>query len=77
MIAGYTDPCKHHCNPTATEFARNQQAVQEKNSSVQKFVRTRVNGGLSCITAFSVDTCNLGFKPPQTSLFSCNLFLRK
>ena len=37
-----TDPCKHHCNRICTDPCK--QAVQEQNSSVQKFVRTRVNG---------------------------------
>ena len=36
-----TDPCKHHCNRICTDPCK--QAVQEQNSSVQKFVRTRVN----------------------------------
>ena len=37
-----TDPCKHHCNRICTDPCK--QAIQEQNSSVQKFVRTRVNG---------------------------------
>ena len=37
-----TDPCKHHCNRICTDPCK--QAVQEQNSSVQKFVRTCVNG---------------------------------
>ena len=36
------DPCKHHCNRICTDPCK--QVVQEQNSSVQKFVRTRVNG---------------------------------
>ena len=38
------DPCKHHCNRICTDPCK--QAVQEQNSSVQKFVRTRVNEAL-------------------------------
>ena len=41
-----TDPCKHHCNRICTDPCK--QAVQEQNSSVQKFVWTHVNGALSC-----------------------------
>ena len=37
-----TDPCKRHCNRICTDPCK--QAVQEQNSSVQKFARTRVNG---------------------------------
>ena len=37
-----TDPCKHHRNRICMDPCK--QAVQEQNSSVQKFVRTRVNG---------------------------------
>ena len=37
-----TDPCKQHCNRICTDPCK--QAVQEQNSFVQKFVRTRVNG---------------------------------
>ena len=40
-----TDPCKHHCNRICTDPCK--QAVQEQNSSMQKFVRTRVNGALA------------------------------
>ena len=36
-----TDPCKDHCNRICTDPCK--QAVQEQYSSVQKFVRTRVN----------------------------------
>ena len=39
-----TDPCKHHCNRICTVPCK--QAVQKQNLSVQKFVRTRVNGAL-------------------------------
>ena len=39
-----TDPCKHHCNRIYTDPCK--RAVQEQNSSLQKFVRTRVNGAL-------------------------------
>ena len=42
-----TDPCKHHCNRICTDPCKTcKQAVQEQNSSVQKFVRTRVKPGL-------------------------------
>ena len=37
-----TDPCKHHCSRICTDSCK--QAVQEQNSSAQKFVWTRVNG---------------------------------
>ena len=36
-----TEPCKHHCNRICTDPCK--QAVQEQNSSMQKFVRTCVN----------------------------------
>ena len=42
-----TDPCKHHCNRICTDPCK--QAVQEQNSSLQKFVRTRVNGALNSL----------------------------
>ena len=38
----YTDPCKHHCFRICPDPC--EQAVQEQNSSVQKFIRTGVNG---------------------------------
>ena len=46
------DPCKHHCNIICTDPC--EQAVQEQNSSVQKFVRTRVNGDSN---TNSIDRC--------------------
>ena len=55
-----TDPCKPHCNRICTEPCK--QAVQEQNSSVQKFARARVNGALvakKALTRHSIAAANL------------------
>ena len=56
-----TDPCKHHCNRICMDPCK--QAVQEQNSSVRKFARTRVNGAsvkTSPINTKRGDFVNLG-----------------
>ena len=54
------DPCKHHCNRICTDPCK--QEVQEQNSPVQKFVRTRVNAkedGLFFIYPFRSERLHL------------------